>query len=341
MNKAGTIISIKPRYAIPGGEISVACEGLSLERESKLICRIGGESARIIGASSKRILACVPEIIESPDTRVEIQIDGDIGEGEKFQAATMLAGNFHIVANPAVDPNDGSIIVTRSGVRGQQIPVTLFRIHSENVVDEISVHVINPTGLAFNGDGELYVTNRAEGEVIGINEDEDICSSVSGFGIATGIAFDDEDVMYVGDRSGTIYRYENKEVEVFATVEPSVAAFHLAFDREQNLYVSAPRLSSFDSIYKIDRSGEVGIFSRGFGRPQGLAFDTTGNLYVAACLRGRRGIVRVSPDGADKELFVSGMNVVGLCFNREGEMIVATGEAIYNLPLGIRGLLLR
>jgi hypothetical protein len=35
------------------------------------------------------------------------------------------------------------------------------------------------------------------------------------------------------------------------------------------------------------------------------------------------------------------MNVVGLCFNREGEMIVATGESVYSLPVGIRGLLLR
>jgi sugar lactone lactonase YvrE len=341
MNKAGKIISIKPRCAIPGGEISIECAGLSLERDSKLICRIGGESARIVGASSKRILASVPEIIDSSEARVEIEVDGETGESETLQAATLLAENFHIVANPAVDPNDGSIIVTRSGVRGQQIPVTLFRIHSESVVDEISVHVVNPTGLAFNSEGDLYVTNRAEGEVIGINEDEDICSSVSGFGIATGIAFDDEGVMYVGDRSGTIYKYENKDIEVFATLEPSVAAFHLAFDREQNLYVSAPRLSSFDSIYKIDRSGEVDIFSRGFGRPQGLAFDTKGNLYVAACLRGRRGIIRVSPDGARKEVFVSGMNVVGLCFNREGEMIVATGEAVYSLPLGIRGLLMR
>ena len=31
------------------------------------------------------------------------------------------------------------------------------------------------------------------------------------------------------------------------------------------------------------------------GRPQGLAFDRDGNLYVAASWRGRRGILRITP----------------------------------------------
>ena len=39
-------------------------------------------------------------------------------------------------------------------------------------------------------------------------------------------------------------------------------------------------------------------------------------------------------------MFVAGMNVVGLCFTRAGEMIVATNEDVYNLPLGIYGTLL-
>jgi hypothetical protein len=39
-------------------------------------------------------------------------------------------------------------------------------------------------------------------------------------------------------------------------------------------------------------------------------------------------------------LFVAGMNVVGLAFSPTGEMVVATNEAVYSLPLGIRGALL-
>ena len=37
-------------------------------------------------------------------------------------------------------------------------------------------------------------------------------------------------------------------------------------------------------------------FYKGLGRPQGLAFDADGNLYVAASLSGTRGIIRITPD---------------------------------------------
>ncbi|HEX8922392.1 MAG TPA: hypothetical protein VF766_13030, partial [Pyrinomonadaceae bacterium] len=93
-------------------------------------------------------------------------------------------------------------------------------------------------------------------------------------------------------------------------------------------------------VTRIDQSGEVSAFYRGLGRPHGLAFDREGFLYVAASLRGRRGIVRITPDGGDAELFVAGMNVVGLAFSATGEMVISTHEAAYRLPLGIYGTLL-
>ena len=51
--------------------------------------------------------------------------------------------------------------------------------------------------------------------------------------------------------------------------------------------------------------------------------------------------MRVSADGSEARLVVAGMNVVGLCFNAAGDMIVATNEAVYSLPLGIRGALVK
>lgn len=334
-------MSVEPPFAIPGGEIVIECEGFKISSNGDYGCYIGGHSARLVGASSKRILAIVPEEMDSTDAEIYLESDGEKSEAKNITVGKKLADDLHLVANPAVDPKDDSVILTRSGGRGQQLPVTLFRLETDGYLAEMDAEILNPTGIAFNQSGELFITARADGEVFRISKDDEAMPFSSNLGIATGIAFDSQGEMYVGDRTGTVFRVKSFEgAESFALLEPSVSAYHLAFDENDNLYVTAPGLCSFDSVYALDRNGDEKIFYRGLGRPQGLAFDKSGNLYVAACLEGRHGIVKISPDGESAELFVSGMNIVGLCFTRKGDMLVATNELLYSLPVGIYGTLL-
>jgi sugar lactone lactonase YvrE len=340
-NKAGRIISISPPYAIPGGEVFISCEDFQIDRNLEYGCYFDGQPARLVGASSNRIIAIVPETFGSTETEVYLESGGDRSEPFNVTVGRKVAEDLHIVANPAVDPKDDSIILTRSGSRGQQLPVTLFRLEADEYLQEMSTAVMNPTGVAFDRDGQLYVSNRAEGEISRVDRDEELLTFASNLGVATGIAFDSENRLYVGDRSGTIYKVSGLgDAQPFATLEPSVSAYHLAFDREDNLYVTAPTLSSYDAIFKIDREGYAEEFYRGLGRPQGMAFDRDGNLYVAGCLQSRRGIVRITPATRQAEIFAAGMNVVGLCFTRKGELIVATNEAVFTLPVGIYGTIL-
>ena len=341
MNKAGRIISIKPPYAIPGGEISIECEGFQINAADEYGVYFDGQKARLVGASSDRILAIVPADFDKTDVEVHLENGGERSESVNLLVGKKLADDMHIVANPAIDPKDDSLILTRSGSRGQHLPVTLFKVEKDGYVDELPADVMNPTGIAFDPKGAFFVTNRSDGEVCRIERGEEIVPFSTGLGIATGIAFDHEGTMYVGDRSGTIFRISDfGNPESFATLEPSVSAYHLAFGTDGRLYVTAPGLASFDYIYAIDKAGFDTKFYRGLGRPQGLAFDRNGNLYVSACLAGKRGIVRIAPDGEKAEIFVAGNNVIGLCFSRKGEMIVATAEAVFSLPLGIYGTLL-
>ena len=341
MNKAGRIISVKPPYAIPGGEVAIECENFQINNYNDYGCFFDGQPARIVAASSNRILAIVPETFDTSDVEIYLESGGERSEPFTIKVGKKIADDLHLVANPAVDPATNDIILTRSGSRGQKLPVTLFRLEADGFLTEFAAEILNPTGIAFDSNGELYVTNRSDGEVCRIINDEEVVPFSSDLGIATGVAFDSEGRMYVGDRSGTIYRIESfGSAESFAILEPSVSAYHLAFGPDERLYVTAPKLSGFDAVYAIDRDGYEHIFCRGFGRPQGLAFDREGNLYCAACFEGRHGVARVSPDGGRIEMFVAGMNVVGLCFTRKGEMIVATNEDVYSIPVGIYGTLL-
>jgi sugar lactone lactonase YvrE len=115
-----------------------------------------------------------------------------------------------------------------------------------------------------------------------------------------------------------------------------MAAYHLAFGPDGYLYVSGPTLSSFDSVMRISPDGEVSRFFSGLGRPQGLAFDRQGNAYVAASRRGHRGIIKITPD-AEAEMAVAGVGVVGMCFDDQGNMIVATNREIFRVHLGVEG----
>ena len=90
-------------------------------------------------------------------------------------------------------------------------------------------------------------------------------------------------------------------------------------------------------MHKIDPQGNVSTFYKGLGRPQGLAFDVEGNLYVAASLSGKRGIVRITPDG--KALIeVAGQGLVGLAFAPGRSAILATTDAVHHLSWNIQGL---
>ncbi len=341
MNKAGKILSIDPNFAIPGGEVVINCEGLKIKSTNNFACYFNGEKARLIGASSERVLAIIPDNIEVSEVEVYFENEGERSDSSFLKVGKQLADNLHLVSNPAVDPKDDSIILTRSGSRGQELPVTLFRLDTDGFLNELSVDIMNPTGLAFDSLERLFVTNRADGEVLQVNSDNEVYPNATDLGVATGIAFDKNGLMYIGDRSGTVYKVsELGDKESWAMLEPSVSAYHLAFGPDGYLYLTAPGLCSYDSVLRINDEGLESTFYKGLGRPQGLAFDDDGNLYVAACLAGRHGIVQISEDGKKAELLVAGMGIVGLCFTRKGEMIIATSDKVYSLPVNTIGVLL-
>lgn len=334
----GTINGVIPGAGIEGGEVILTCSDYDSSDYSA--CRIffGEHEGRLVSASPDRVIAAVPEY-EIGSSAHELRLESAFGSTTyPFLLGTKIAENLHPVASPAVDPDDGSIYVTLSGTRGQKVGVSIYRILPDGTVSPFISEIINPTGLAFDREGTLYVTSRYDGTLYKISPFKEIKEFASDLGIATGIAFDRNGMAFVGDRSGTVFRInEIGEARPFVSLEPSVAAFHLAFGPDGDLYVTGPTVSSFDRVSRIDSSGNVTRFFAGLGRPQGLAFDVDGNLYVAASLRGHRGIVRITPDGAKAEMVVCGATLVGLAFDDRGDMIVTGTQRVYRLPLGIRG----
>jgi sugar lactone lactonase YvrE len=334
----GIIKSAVPRAGVEGGEVILTCEGYDSADYSSCRVLFGEVQGRLVSASPTRVIAALPEY-ESGVGAGELRLEGPGSAATTpFVLGVKLADNLHPVANPAIDPDDGSIYVTLSGTRGQKVPVSIYRVATDGTVSPFISEIVNPTGLAFDREGTLYVTSRYDGALYRVSPFKEVKEFASDLGIATGLAFDRNGTVFVGDRSGTIFRVnEIGETRAFATLEPSVAAFHLAFGPDGDLYVTGPTVSSFESVMRVDATGVVTRFYTGLGRPQGLAFDSDGNLYVAASLRGHRGIIRITADGRRAEVVVSGSTLVGLAFDERGNMIVASTQRVYRLPLGLKG----
>ena len=337
----GKMVRILPGYAIEGAEIAIECSGVDTSVPSQCSVIVGGSEAPIVALGPRRILAIVPELRTSGKVDVRLRVGDELSPAESLIVGKRIISDIHPVSNPAFDPDDDSLFVTRSGSRGDQLPVTLFRVDANGEVFEYSGDIPNPTGLAFDSEGQLFVTSRLDGTVFKVNPFREAVPFARNLGVATGIAFDKSGLMYVGDRTGTIFKVNGiGEEKAWVQVEPSVSAYHIAFGPDSFLYITGPTVTSYDSVWRISPDGEVTLFFRGLGRPQGLAFDSAGNLYVAAALRGRRGVVRISPDGTNAEVVLAGMNLVGLAFSPNGDLAIATIDSVYSVPVQIEGTLL-
>ncbi|MGH9475456.1 MAG: IPT/TIG domain-containing protein [Terriglobales bacterium] len=345
MAQAPRIDSLDPSAALPGAEVRVLGSDLSANARLPAV-RVAGMAAAVVISSANLLVARVPEAAVTGLVEVEVSGRPPVPSPAALEVGAQIAENLHPVCSPALDA-EGNIFVTLSGTRGQKTPVSLFRLDANFTLKPFSSALTNPSGLAFDREGTLFASSRFDGSVYRVAANGAATLVAQGLGVATGIAFDPAGDLHVGDRSGTIFKIDRLgKTFVFATLEPSVAAYHLAFGPDRHLYVAGPSASSRDSIWCINPHGAVTPFFEGLGRPQGLAFDIAGNLYVAASYRGRRGIIRIDPN-RQAACVVSGMNLVGLAFApgspggpSSSALILATHTSLYHLPWAVAGALL-
>jgi len=319
-----SITSIEPLRAVEGGRVTLHGAGFHVSDLSTIT--LAGEPARLVFASPRRLIFIVPPEIDGG--RVAVSLDDVPGATAFISIGDRWATGLHQVDNPVFDAR-GNLYVTYSGARGQEAPVSIFRVTREGTREPFASGIVNATSMAWGPDGRLYVSSRFEGAVYRVNDDGTHETVATDLGVACGIAFNHDGWMYVGDRSGTIFRVREGKATAFATLPPSVAAFHLAMSASGDLYVAAPTLGSYDRIYRVSHRGDVTPLPAVFGRPQGLAFDPDGTLHVVEALAGSSGVYRLTRDDAAPELVVSGAALVGVAFSPSGELVVSSNETAY------------
>ena len=319
-----TITSIAPLRAIEGGRLVL--HGANLPVDPPAVVTLAGKPARVAFASPSRLVVLVPPDLDGG--RVELRVDGLIGEAFFVTIGERWATGLHQVDNPLFDAA-GNLFVTYSGSRGQESPVSIFRVTREGTREPFVSGIVNATSMAYGPDGHLYVSSRFEGAVYRVKDDGGHEQVATDLGVACGLAFGDDGAMYVGDRSGTIFRVRDGATNTFASLPASVAAFHLAMSREQELFVSGPTLGTYDHVFCINRDGHVRSLPTPFGRPQGLTFGPDGVLHVVDALAGASGLYRLVDPDRGPELVVAAPSLIGVAFAPSGELAVCSNDTAY------------
>lgn len=323
-----TILEVDPAAGLAGGELAITCRGFTPGLTSKVF--IGEVEAPIISASDDRIIVRLPE---SPNgLGLSLKAGKSVSAVFPFNLATRIATDLHPVTNPALAP-DGSLITTISGARGQQIEQPLIRITRSGDRVPFQCEIMNPTGLAFSRDGQLYISSRHDGTVLRYTDFEELEVIAEDLGVPCGMAFDSKGSLYVGDRTGKIYKIDSSgSKEEFARLEPSISAYHMAIDPADRLYVTGPTFSIRDCLVRISQNRQSEVLLRGLARPQGLAFLPGGDLLICAGYDGKKGVFRYSPQTGALEHYIAAPVLVGLAISGQ-ELFLAESSSLYMMQL--------
>jgi sugar lactone lactonase YvrE len=323
---------------VPGASVVVSGVHLPLGADGPPHVLVGPHDARVLAASRQSLRLTIPAASEGGTT--SIRIDELPGETAYIEIARVLAAGVHQVDSPVFD-RLGRLYATQSGSRDSKAAMPLFRVSVEGTREPLSVDIANPTAMAVAPDGSIFVSSRFDGHVYRVGFDDRAEIYASELGVPTGLAVTSDGTLFVGDRSGSILRvWPNRKVETFASLPASVAAFHLALGADESLYVAAPTLASHDPIYRITPDRLVDVVADGFGRPQGLAFDSTGTLYVVDALAGSAGLyaLDVTRAKAEPELVLSAPALVGVAFDPAGGVILASNDTLWRLEVPLKPL---
>jgi sugar lactone lactonase YvrE len=325
------IKSVEPAAGIEGGKVVIEGSGFDPELSAHTKIDFGGVAGRALLISSRKIVAQVPE--EAAPGPISVSVKGKNSNPFEFKLGTRLSSNVNPVDNPVFD-RDGNLYVTFSGKRGENAPVSVFKINPDGSETPHLTNIPNATSMAFDKQDNLFISSRFEGTVYKATPRADVTVFAKDLGAPTGLAFDAKGSLYVGDRGGRIFKVtQDGQASVFAEVPESMVAYHLAVDADGNLLVSSPGLSSYNNLLLIDQYGKLIPLYGGFGRPQGIAVDGSGNIYVCEAKVGDSSILKISPGGQISTL-VTGPIMVGLAFDPRGNLAVCTPSAVYKVALG-------
>jgi len=210
--------------------------------------------------------------------------------------------------------------------------LSTFSVNAQTITNYVTGLGV-PTGIAFDGSGNLYVADYNAYKVTKITPSLTQTTFISTLSASPQqIAFDASGNLWIAG-SGNFGNEIAKATAagVLTSYTATNSPYGIAIDAAGNVYYS--EVDSGD-IKKRSTAGVTTTFATGFTTPNGLAFDPSGNLIVADKLDGA--IKKITPAGVISTL-ISGMaNPTNVVYAPNGDLYISTGSQsrIFRFPAG-------
>jgi len=203
---------------------------------------------------------------------------------------------------------------------------TVLRISPKGDSTVLAEELNQPSGLARDGMGNLYVTTFAqglskEGSVVRIGMDGMKTLVAVGMSGPSAVALDLDDNLYVASYTeNSIVRITTEgEATTFVADIPGPSA--LQFDAAGNLLVLS---SSQGAVYRITPMGEVVQWADGLTAPSDLLLHPGGHVVVVDF--GRRRLVHITAKGKVRLFALVPQGTVAAAFDSRGNLVLANGD---------------
>ena len=200
------VTAVRPAWAIEGGRITIEGTGFPVDRPSLPDVR----SAARARASCTRRPTAISVLVPSG-------LEGGQAAGPRRRRAGETACRRHRRAvrdGPAPGRQPGlrsrtAISTSPTAARaGSRCRCPSSGCGPTARARPFSSGIVNPTSMAIDPEGRLYVSSRFEGTVYRVRADGTVEPFATDLGVACGLAFAPDGTLFVGDRSGTIFRVD-------------------------------------------------------------------------------------------------------------------------------------